>query len=138
PKWRQERLDVELNVTGSRLEVLIAEGHSTGSTTTFDERSDGLRTFVALVAFLARQEYQLPPVLLVDEIETHLHLDAQADLVEVLTNDVEASQVFYTTHSPASLPRDLGTGLRLVRPDPSNRSVSLLRNDFWTSGPGYT
>jgi energy-coupling factor transporter ATP-binding protein EcfA2 len=138
PRWRQERLNVELNVSGTVLEVLIAEGHQTGATTAFDERSDGLRMFVALVAFLARREFELPPILLVDEIETHLHLDAQADLVEVLTNDVEATQVFYTTHSPGSLPRDLGTGIRLVQPDDSNRSVSLLRNDFWTSGPGFT
>ncbi len=138
PRWRQERIDVELRINGTALEVLIVEGHSHGETTPIEERSDGLRVFVALTAFLARKKFELPPILLVDELETHLHLDAQADLVEVLTKDVEASQVLYTTHSPGCLPRDLGTGIRLVTPDETNRSVSMLRNDFWTSGAGFS
>jgi hypothetical protein len=139
PKWRQEQIDVQFNMDGTNLEVQIVERHPDGAVTPIGERSDGLRIFVALVAFLARREFATPPVLLVDEIETHLHLDAQADLVEVLTSDVDATQVFYTTHSPGCLPRDLGTGLRLVTPDPANRSASLLKNDFWTSKrPGFT
>lgn len=137
-RWRQERIDMELNVNGTVLEVLIAEHHKDGSITPLDERSDGLRVFVALVAFLARHSFDLPPILLVDEIETHLHIDAQADLVEVLSKDVQAKQVFYTTHSPGALPRDLGTGLRLVTPEKSDRSVSQIRNNFWAGGPGFT
>jgi predicted ATP-dependent endonuclease of OLD family len=75
----------------------------------------------------------MAPILLIDEAETHLHLDAQADLVDFLLNDVQASQVLYTTHSPGCLPPDLGTGVRLVQPSPDRRGVSTLRGDFWNS-----
>ncbi|SHP72880.1 AAA family ATPase [Mycobacteroides abscessus] len=138
PRWRQAKIDVELNISGTILEILIAENHETGSITPLGERSDGLRFFVSLVAFLARRDFVQPPILLVDEIETHLHLDAQADLIEVLTKDIQAKQVFYTTHSPGALPRDLGTGLRLVSPDNSDPSISIIRNNFWMGGAGFS
>lgn len=133
PKWRQEAIDVELRVNGTDLEVLVIETSDDGADTPIGERSDGLRIFVALVAFLARKDFTVPPILLVDEAETHLHYDAQADLVEVLTTDVAATQVFYTTHSPGCLPRDLGTGVRFVAPLKGRRDASELRNDFWTN-----
>lgn len=139
PRWSQKPLDVYLNVSGTELEVLIQEHAEDGADSPIEERSDGLKTFVALVSFLARHDFEVPPVLLIDEVETHLHYDAQADLIEVLTNDVEATQVFYTTHSPGCLPRDLGTGIRLVSPDKKRSDASTIRNDFWTSeGPGFT
>lgn len=138
-KWSQEDITVALNVSGTTLEVLVVEGSEEGANTPFSERSDGLRMFIALVAFLARKQFAVPPILLVDEAEMHLHYDAQADLIEVLINDIEATQVFYTTHSPGCLPRDLGTGIRLVAPDPKQRDASKLANDFWTNKqPGFT
>ena len=138
-RWSQRDLDVIFNVSGSQLQLQIYEAGDEGAVTPVDERSDGLKTFIALVAFLARHDFTMPPVLLVDEAETHLHYDAQADLVEVLTRDVDATQVFYTTHSPGCLPRDLGTGVRLVAPVDGRPDESRLRNDFWTSGsPGFT
>lgn len=138
-RWGQDEIDVQFNVSGVTLEILVAENATGGADTPFGERSDGLRMFVSLVAFLARHNFEVPPILLVDEAETHLHYDAQADLLEVLAQDVEASQVFYTTHSPGCLPRDLGTGVRLVAPSNSQKDASEIRNDFWTnSRPGFT
>lgn len=139
PKWRQESIDVAFKVSGTTLQILIVETSENGANTPITERSDGLRMFVALVAFLAWHDFDIPPVLLIDEAETHLHYDAQADLLEVLTADVDATQVFYTTHSPGCLPRDLGTGIRLVAPSAGRRDASELRNDFWTNErPGFT
>lgn len=137
--WNQEDITVHLNLSGTLLQIMVDELSPDGSRTTVEERSDGLQTFIALVAFLARQDFQVPPILLVDEAETHLHLDAQADLVDVLLQNIDATQVFYTTHSPGCLPRDLGTGVRLVKKDPTTADASLLRADFWTNAePGFS
>ena len=93
---------------------------------------------MALSAFLASQRLQIPPVLLIDEAENHLHYDAQADLVGVLLKQVNATQVFYTTHSPGCLPTDLGTGIRLLRKDPDQAMSSRIYQDFWTNEePGF-
>jgi hypothetical protein len=75
------------------------------------------------------------PILLIDEAEAHLHVDAQADLVGELLPQVGATQIFYSTHSPSCLPSDLGTGIRLVdrRDDGSD-----LKANFWDSDtPGF-
>ncbi|WP_269306006.1 AAA family ATPase [Aeromicrobium sp. HA] len=137
--WNQSKVTVRFNVNGHRLEVLIKELHSAGDVTTISERSDGMRTFVALVAFLETGDHDVPPVLLIDEAETHLHYDAQADLVSVLLKSVDTTQVFYTTHSPGCLPSDLGTGIRVVVRDPDYADASVIKNNFWNGeGPGFS
>lgn len=139
PSWRQADLTVAINTDATTLEVLIEERDPAGAITAIDERSDGLRTFIALLCFLTVRPTNVQPILLIDEAETHLHLDAQADLVEVLSTQALAQQVIYTTHSPGCLPSDLGTGVRFIEPDPAEQGLSKLRNDFWQSStPGYS
>ncbi len=137
--WNQSKVTVRFNVNGTLLEVLLKELHGNGDVTNIAERSDGLKTFVALVAFLASGGHTVPPVLLIDEAETHLHYDAQADLVSVLLKSVNAAQVFYTTHSPGCLPSDLGTGIRVLARDPEYADASVIKNNFWEGeGPGFS
>ena len=137
--WRQSRITVQISCSGSTVHVLLRELHEIGAITTLDERSEGLRTFIALMCFLYSAGRSTPPILMIDEAETHLHLDAQADLVEVLHNLDAAGQVLYTTHSPGCLPPDLGTGIRLVAASRKDPGTSELRNDFWTNErPGFS
>ncbi|MFC7127953.1 AAA family ATPase [Haloferax chudinovii] len=99
------------------------------------QRSDGLRWFVALVAFLNQKDAGENPVLLVDEAERHLSYDAQAELVEVLETQTVAQKVIYTTHSAGCLPSDLGRGIRPVIQKRGERSD--IRNGFWVDEPGF-
>jgi predicted ATPase len=134
--WKQSRLSVHFNDDGDQLQVELIESGET--VTVFDERSAGLRVFVALIAFLKWHRTSRPPILLIDEAENHLHLDAQADLVGMFVIQEGAAKVIYTTHSPACLPPDLGTGIRAVVPRADNHQVSDVRNSFWQNGPGYS
>jgi predicted ATP-dependent endonuclease of OLD family len=127
--WRQSVITVELNIQGTIIRILIKENNDI--VTSFDERSAGLRMFVALAAFVATKNIIIPPILLIDEAEMHLHYDAQADLVNMLLTQQEAAQVIYTTHSPGCLPPDLGTGIRVIAPRADNPAVSEARNAFW-------
>jgi predicted ATP-dependent endonuclease of OLD family len=133
--WKQSQLTVKLSIDGSVLRVSVLENDSV--VTVFSERSAGLRMFVALVAFLKASNTNIPPILLIDEAENHLHLDAQADLVNMFTSQEEAARIIYTTHSPACLPPDLGTGVRSIVPI-KNTQKSEIRNSFWNNGAGYT
>ncbi|MEV6241127.1 AAA family ATPase [Lentzea sp. NPDC051838] len=132
PTWRQSELTIELVTHGTQVQVLINELHEDGVTTSLDERSEGLRAFVALMAFMHDRTGPNPPVLLIDEAESKLHLDAQADLMEVLQQQTVAQQILYTTHSLDCLPPDIGTGLRFVVP--TSQHTSELRSNFWSSG----
>ncbi|MFK0242070.1 AAA family ATPase [Microbacterium sp. NPDC090281] len=126
--WKQSSLAVELNVENKTLRIGLLEDEVFASV--LEERSQGLRSFVALTAFLASRELDVPPILLIDEAENHLHINAQADLVEMLSNQDQAAKVIYTTHSPACLPSDLGVGIRAVVVD--GEETSHIENNFWT------
>ena len=96
------------------------------------ERSDGLRQFLALLMFLSSHpNLKVPPIVLIDEVERHLHYDAQADLVQMLAHQDVAAKVVYTTHSLGCLPEDLGLGVRMVE---ATDHLSQINNWFWSNG----
>ena len=131
--WSQSTLTVHFNVQGGTLEIFVASDN--GGLYRWEERSDGLRTYLALIAFLSSKDLSTPPVLVFDEAESHLHWDAQADLINVLYDQEMASQVVYSTHSPGCLPHDLGHGVRAVLPTGPDRSK--VRNWIWTNAAGF-
>lgn len=130
PYWGQRDLQVRVDVSDTTLRVYIDEGADTAR---FTDRSDGLRMFIALIAFLAQHKSDPAPILLIDEADTHLHYNAQADLVNFL--EEIPCRTIYTTHSPGCLPMDLGTGIRVVKPD-KDTPTSVLRNNFWENDHG--
>jgi predicted ATP-dependent endonuclease of OLD family len=135
--WTQSSLTVELQLDGALMLVNIVEDDE--SVTPFDERSSGLRAFVSLVTFLRARAVRGDVVLLIDEAENHLHIDAQIDLVNMLSEQEEASRVIYTTHSPACLPLDLGRSVRAILPSGTSDQRSRVSNSFWTEpGPGFS
>lgn len=130
--WQQSDLKVEMNVEGKLLRIGLVEDGVHASV--FDERSAGLRMFVALTSFLAARNSGRATILLIDEAETHLHIDAQADLVQMFAEQDKADKVIYTTHSPGCLPADLGVGIRAVVPDADE--TSHVENSFWRQQDG--
>ncbi|MCQ1954475.1 AAA family ATPase [Arthrobacter sp. zg-Y238] len=134
--WRQSDLSVMFNLETSTIYLEILQGNDV--VTPIDERSAGLRMYVALAAFLARQTTDVKPIILIDEAETHLHIDAQADLVASFSRQHEVAKIVYTTHSPACLPSDLGTGVRAVLPKAKNSQESTVENSFWRNASGFT
>lgn len=134
--WKQSRLSVHFELDGDQIRIELMEDGD--NVTVFDERSAGLRMFVALIAFLKFHGSDRPPILLIDEAENHLHIDAQADLVNMFVTQEHAVKVIYTTHSPACLPPDLGTGIRTVVPRGGNFQISDIKNSFWQGAAGYS
>jgi len=129
--WSQSSVHVRFRLSGGQLSILV--GSQKHGFESISERSDGLRQFVAMMAFLMRTgESNKDIVLLVDEAEMHLHYDAQADLVQMLAKQELARKVIYTTHSIGCLPEDLGSGIRLVQP--SSEKESTVVNTFWSQG----
>jgi hypothetical protein len=135
--WSQSGVSVHFRVDTNTLHVLVEGGDK--AYTSIAERSDGLRHFVALLSFVTlRDPSAVKPILLIDELESHLHYDAQADLVQMLVRQEVAAKVVYTTHSFGCLPEDLGTGVRTVEPVKSKPDTSRVNNWFWESdGLGF-
>lgn len=134
--WDQSEVTVRVEIQSSVLEILVSIPG--GDFTTIEERSAGLLTFVALRAFLAQQDFDVPPILLVDEAEMHLHYDAQANLIDLFSEQSLAGKIIYTTHSAGCLPRDLGNGIRAVTPDLRSERSSV-KNSIWSGNEaGFT
>ena len=76
-RWSQAPVTVRLRVAPPRLRIFVKAKE--GGLYRLEDRSAGLHAFVALVAFLADKNTEVRPVLVVDEAESHLHWDAQAD-----------------------------------------------------------
>jgi predicted ATP-dependent endonuclease of OLD family len=126
--WKQSKVSV---VLAHREQSLLVQVYNNDrSRTDFGQRSDGLRQFVALRCFTASRETD-NFILLIDEVEQHLHYDAQADLVQMLAGQTVASKVIYTTHSLGCLPEDLGNGVRLIIPTAPDSDWSKIENKFW-------
>ena len=141
--WSQNRADgrrlyphISVNETGN-IDIGIDDVEGVVA---INERSDGLQTYLALVAFILSNGIpDTPTILLIDEAERNLHYDAQGDLVRLLTNDLPVSQVLYTTHSPGCLPLDLGNGIRVVSRSKDNAKESQISDRFWTDNqPGFS
>jgi predicted ATP-dependent endonuclease of OLD family len=132
--WRQGHpteqgeISVAIDIQGNQLQVwpynVVADTHSR-----VEERSEGLRSFLSLLAFTTRHSQGQKPILLIDEAEMHLHYAAQAELVEVFTREDLAAQIIYTTHSAGCLPDDLGSAVRVV--ETTGPETSTTRDGFW-------
>ncbi len=131
-KWSQSLLEVKLEVNMGNLEILLHEGDHQYSELKF--RSDGFRQFLSLIAFASLKKNE-DVVLLVDEIELHLHYDGQADLLQTLAKQDFAKKVIYSTHSVGCFPEDLG-GIKVIERTPDS-FTSLIENKFWTMGNGF-
>lgn len=147
--WGQSKVSVRLSVNHSAEGSALLEVHASSQQYKYQQlslRSEGLRQFIALVAFIEIRSHRsdVPKVLLIDEADTHLHYDAQADLVRVLTTQPVAQKVIYSTHSAGCLPADLGTGVRLIEQIETDGAEgesgeSHVENWFWTSsGTGFS
>lgn len=132
-KWNQHGIAIQFEVQGRILHIQATTPEDSGLSDIAD-RSDGMRWFAALLAF--SNGWSNGPILLVDEIERHLHYDAQADLIDVLSTQRFTSKVIYSTHSFGCLPNDLGTGVRVVHPIEGGKSK--LENGFWGKGAGFS
>lgn len=126
--WSQSNVAVRLSVSGEEMFILVSEDDL--DFVGIAERSDGMRQYVALLSFLTAHKTKSLPILLIDEAEIHLHYDAQADLMQMFTEQDVVSKIIYTTHSIGCLPEDLGAGIRVVK-QIGDQGESTVENYFW-------
>lgn len=135
--WSQSDIFIQLYWDKPNVHIMVkvlGEEEGQYEFSKIEARSDGFRQYVALLAFIIKNNSQCP-ILLIDEAELHLHYDAQADFVQTFTERNLISQVVYTTHSAGCLPEDLGMGVKLIRGDETNGKIetSQIENNFWTT-----
>lgn len=122
----------QVKVTNDGHEVLV------------EQLSDGQRVFLGLVADLARRIIMLNPlmenpfagqgIVLIDEIELHLHPKWQQDAIPNLTALFPNVQFIITTHSPIVLSTVDKRNIRLFKESIDGQETVLDEPDFQTKG----
>ncbi|WP_186150793.1 AAA family ATPase [Burkholderia gladioli] len=119
-----------------RLQTLVLK-YNDGQRRTFQELSDGYRNIVAISADLAIKAVMLNPqlaekalemtpgVVLIDELDLHLHPRWQVRVIEDLRRTFPLVQFICTTHSPF-LVQTLRSGNELIVLDAAEASTSAL------------
>lgn len=136
--WSQSDIYPQILVDEGGLKIKVT--HKTGYID-IAERSDGLKQFISLRAFINSKSFKVPPVLLIDEAEVHLHYNAQADLIKQFEKQKIVKSVIYTTHSAGCLPSDLGSSTRAITPvikDGEDTGVSKIHNSIWSNHAGFS
>ncbi len=131
--WTQSDATLFLRLDNTILEVLVENKSGFNAIdryVNFADRSDGYKQFIA-IQILAFLKKATDSIILIDEVEQHLHYDGQADLVQMLQHEESIGKVIYTTHSAGALPEDLGRGVRLVHWDHKHSKISRVANKFW-------
>ncbi|MDZ8069729.1 MAG: AAA family ATPase [Nostoc sp. DedQUE08] len=146
-KFAQQRLEVMANVVTRFLDWCtnlraVAKPKTTllldknGETIDVKQLSDGERGLLALVLDLARRLCQANPnledplengkaVVLIDEIDLHLHPQWQRTIVEQLTQTFPNCQFIATTHSPLIIGEVKPPGLTLITKE--NNGIVVLQ-----------
>lgn len=116
-----------------------------GQTFGFNEMSDGFKAVIHIVADLILKMqnggkisdvYQKEGLVLIDEIETHLHLKLQKIIMPLLTRVFPNIQFIVTTHSPfvlSSIPNAVAFDLEHQKPieDLTDYSYSALAEGYF-------
>ena len=118
----------------SELAALSAEHESQGRLPLI-MLSDGVRTMLALVADVARRcaslnpqlsdqaSLQTPGVLIIDEVDMHLHPRWQQQVLGLLQGAFPALQIIVSTHSPHVLSTVEKSSIRVLRAEENEVSV---------------
>lgn len=98
--------------------------------------SDGIRNMIGMVADIAfratklnpqlgsRAAKETPGVVLIDEVDMHLHPEWQQVVLQSLTTAFPALQFIVTTHSPQVLSTVKRENIRVIGPDTSGKIVA--------------
>lgn len=109
-----------------------------------EQLSDGQRVFLSLVSDLVRRLIMLNPklanpleglgIVLIDEVELHLHPKWQQNIVPDLQKHFPNLQLIITTHSPLVLSTIDKRNIRLFDSINLNELINLVKPDFQTKG----
>ncbi|WP_181062765.1 ATP-dependent endonuclease [Pseudoclavibacter sp. RFBG4] len=133
--WTQDR-EFDLILEARELELAFTIRDRTGSTYSFQERSQGLRYFLSYFVQLAahRLTQPEPDILLLDEPDAFLSSVGQQDLLRVLhdyaipEDGSQGSQVVYVTHSPFLIDKNSPERIRVLDKGSEDEGTRVVRD----------
>lgn len=103
--WSKHPIKITFDISDGLINFHVHDTNTKGKAKTADQRSDGFKQFVSFLLTVSAQNKNNElsnSILLLDEPETHLHPQAQEDLLRELvkiTQNKNNNIVFFATHS---------------------------------------
>ena len=113
--WGQNRLELIAEPDGEKLRLGVKESDRTILFKT-EQRSKGFQWFLSFYLRLNAQK-DGTNIILIDEPGLYLHAKAQRDVMKVLEQVAEESQVLFSTHSPYLIDAERLDRVRLILKD---------------------
>ena len=109
--WGARKPYPQIGVNNNRIHISVRDPENPDQDgLDAEQRSSGVIRMFEIIAFAGRAESQgKRVVVLADEIEQHLHYDAQVELLEWLERGALKAQIVTSTHSIGCWPSDIGT-----------------------------
>lgn len=121
--WPNHPIEITFLITDGLIYFHIKDSDSKSKAKTADQRSDGFRQFISFLLTISAQdsnEELKNSILLLDEPETHLHPQAQENLLQELikiTNNRRNNIVFFATHSNYMIDKNnLSRNFKIYKP----------------------
>ena len=110
--WPKHPIKITFDISDGLINFHVHDEGTKGKAKTADQRSDGFKQFVSFLLTISAQSKNgelSNSILLLDEPETHLHPQAQEDLLKELikiTANERNNVVFFATHSNYMIDKD--------------------------------
>ena len=142
-----EVLDVTFEASGGTNSQVIVKFVTKDGTVRFDQLGFGYQTSLTWLSDFCKRMFELYPksknplqeeaVVLVDELDLHLHPKWQRDIVPTLSKVFPRVQFIVTTHSPHVLQSMADVNLYVLRRDETSGEITVERSDV-TDFTGWT
>ena len=103
--WPKHPIKISFDISDGNIHFHVNDENAKVKAKTAEQRSDGFRQFISFLLTLSAESRNAElqnTIILLDEPETHLHPNAQEDLLNeliLLTKDTSKNIVFFATHS---------------------------------------
>lgn len=121
--WPKHPIEITFSISDGLINFHVHDLNVKGKAKTADQRSDGFGQFISFLLTISAQnknEGLSNTIILLDEPETHLHPQAQEDLLRELVNITQNERsniAFFATHSNYMIDKnDLSRNYRVLKP----------------------
>lgn len=126
--WPKHPIKITFDISDGLINFHVHDEGGKGKAKTADQRSDGFKQFISFLLTISAQNKNdelSDSILLLDEPETHLHPQAQEDLLKELiklTDNQRNNIVFFATHSNYMIDKnDLSRNYKIFK-NPNKKS----------------
>lgn len=121
-RWPNHPIVITFDISDGVINFHVHDSGARGKAKTADQRSDGFKQFVSFLLTVSAQNQNQElsnTILLLDEPETHLHPQAQLDLLNELIELTQSDKnniIFFATHSNYMIDKvDLSRNYRITK-----------------------